>query len=304
MANKSKKSLDINGLEYVASKVMTLVNSGGTADYIVEEGTEGIWTYRKWATGIAECWGTYSFSDVNITATWGALSTGNFGGGIDYPPNLFIDAPTCNIIAESLSYNFWIATMQEGGSSSSSKTPSIQFVRPNSATNVSGKIMYHAKGLWKEFTPSIMNTPSLDLYYPVGSIYQTSNANFDPNVTFGGTWELITNKFLIGAGDEYENGAEGGSTEHTHKYGVMYHTYYYTVQMESGQGGVLTMENGSETTLGTETTVITTDTVATNNANAASSKNVTAYAKSSIGYTGKESTIPPYKAVFMWERTA
>ena len=27
------------------------------ADYIVEQGTSGIWTYRKWSSGIAECWG-------------------------------------------------------------------------------------------------------------------------------------------------------------------------------------------------------------------------------------------------------
>lgn len=26
------------------------------ADYIVEQGTSGIWTYRKWASGVAECW--------------------------------------------------------------------------------------------------------------------------------------------------------------------------------------------------------------------------------------------------------
>ena len=26
-------------------------------DWIVEQGTRGIWTYRKWNSGIAECWG-------------------------------------------------------------------------------------------------------------------------------------------------------------------------------------------------------------------------------------------------------
>lgn len=26
-------------------------------DYIVEQGTSGIWTYRKWNSGVAECWG-------------------------------------------------------------------------------------------------------------------------------------------------------------------------------------------------------------------------------------------------------
>ncbi len=27
---------------------------------IVEQGTSGIWTYRKWSDGTAECWGEYS----------------------------------------------------------------------------------------------------------------------------------------------------------------------------------------------------------------------------------------------------
>lgn len=27
-----------------------------SASYIVEQGTSGIWTYRKWSDGIAECW--------------------------------------------------------------------------------------------------------------------------------------------------------------------------------------------------------------------------------------------------------
>lgn len=29
---------------------------------IVESGTSGIWTYRKWSDGTAECWGTWSGS--------------------------------------------------------------------------------------------------------------------------------------------------------------------------------------------------------------------------------------------------
>jgi hypothetical protein len=30
-------------------------------DYIVASGTNGIWTYQKWKSGIAKCWGNYSF---------------------------------------------------------------------------------------------------------------------------------------------------------------------------------------------------------------------------------------------------
>ena len=42
---------------------------GGGADFVVEQGTDGIWTYRKWNSGIAECWGNYTTSiAVNIAS--------------------------------------------------------------------------------------------------------------------------------------------------------------------------------------------------------------------------------------------
>lgn len=41
------------------------------ADYIVSQGTSGIWTYRKWASGVAECW---LESDLTLT---GSTPVGN-----------------------------------------------------------------------------------------------------------------------------------------------------------------------------------------------------------------------------------
>jgi hyaluronoglucosaminidase len=36
-------------------------------DYVVETGVDGIWTYRKWHSGFAECWGTTKvLASVNI----------------------------------------------------------------------------------------------------------------------------------------------------------------------------------------------------------------------------------------------
>lgn len=47
----------------VARSVTSLQeNNKHIADYIVEQGTTDIWTYRKWASGIAECWGRTSSS--------------------------------------------------------------------------------------------------------------------------------------------------------------------------------------------------------------------------------------------------
>lgn len=51
---------------------------------IVETGTSGIWTYRKWSDGTSECWGNKS----------SVATTGQTNFKISYPTNLFISTPT------------------------------------------------------------------------------------------------------------------------------------------------------------------------------------------------------------------
>lgn len=50
--------------------------------------------------------------------------------------------------------------------------------------------------------------------YPVGSIY-SSVTDTDPATLFGGTWERIGGRFLLGADDTYPAGSTGGEAEHT-----------------------------------------------------------------------------------------
>lgn len=50
--------------------------------------------------------------------------------------------------------------------------------------------------------------------YKVGDYFITHNAE-DPAKRFGGQWELVKDKFLIGAGGDYEILSEGGEKEHT-----------------------------------------------------------------------------------------
>lgn len=58
-----------------------------------------------------------------------------------------------------------------------------------------------------------------DLVYPVGSIYETDNEGFDPNTSFGGTWERIKGKVIVGVdkedGDFDTVGKTGGEKNHT-----------------------------------------------------------------------------------------
>lgn len=69
-----------------------------------------------------------------------------------------------------------------------------------------------------DFTYHFQNARSktqeiIDLIYPVGSIYMSINA-VNPANLFGGTWEQIKDRFLLSAGDNYNNGSTGGEATH------------------------------------------------------------------------------------------
>lgn len=61
------------------------------------------------------------------------------------------------------------------------------------------------------------NPAVLKPYWPINSIFMTMDINFDPTVAFGGTWEQISGRFLIGCGGDsgLTVGETGGSWEHT-----------------------------------------------------------------------------------------
>lgn len=63
-------------------------------------------------------------------------------------------------------------------------------------------------------TSSIDNVNlSINEAYPVGSIY-LSITDTNPSALFGGRWEQIKDRFLLGQGDIYHNGDIGGEAEH------------------------------------------------------------------------------------------
>lgn len=74
----------INKIQQIAEKL------GLIADYIVEQGTSGIWTYRKWNSGVAECWGVHSETLTSYTTV-----NGFYGYYVDVtlPSDLFTDIP-------------------------------------------------------------------------------------------------------------------------------------------------------------------------------------------------------------------
>lgn len=75
-------------------------------DYVVAEGTSGIWRYRKWASGIAECWGARELT-VSVTNKWYTLYYGAFDR-VNYPFT-FDGAPNEYITVNGSSGNLWAA---------------------------------------------------------------------------------------------------------------------------------------------------------------------------------------------------
>lgn len=65
-----------------------------------------------------------------------------------------------------------------------------------------------------EYKANFTNNDIVDIVYPVGSIYMSVNS-ISPETLFGGVWERIMDKFLLGAGSTFLAGSIGGEASHT-----------------------------------------------------------------------------------------
>lgn len=81
----------------------TRIDALESHDYIVEQGTSGNWTYRKWSSGISECWAFPKFASASMTNRSNSFYTTTVQT-ITFPTDLFINNPTVIAKAEMGSY--------------------------------------------------------------------------------------------------------------------------------------------------------------------------------------------------------
>lgn len=136
--------------------------------------------------------------------------------------------------------------------------------------------------------------------HPVGSIFLSTDGT-EPAELYGGTWERIEGKFIIGASDTYPAGSTGGEEEHNHAYAITYMgnnvgvvggSNYYSVMAYDGTTGSNKVATDAGTGIGN----------AFNNISITTNQ-VIEY-KRSLGKTGYGSSIPPYYSVYIWRRVA
>lgn len=109
---------------------------------IVETGTEGDWTYRKWSDGTAECWRAWSSGAYSGTLVNGWYCR-DFNG-LQFPTDLFIEAPFV-----SFSLYSWNTGYYWGGVRNVNKATFgiTTFNNASSSGVANGKI--YAIGKWK-----------------------------------------------------------------------------------------------------------------------------------------------------------
>lgn len=118
----------------------------------------------------------------------------------------------------------------------------------------------------------------LDNLYPVGSIYISTN-NTNPSNYFGGVWQQIKDVFLLACGN-HSNGSTGGAENVT--------LTVNQIPSHSHTLGFATQNSGSSYDMPIRARAY---------GSAASN-----YSTSAVGGSQAHNNMPPYLAVYMWER--
>lgn len=125
--------------------------------------------------------------------------------------------------------------------------------------------------------------------YAVGSIYMSVNST-SPASLFGGTWERIKDKFLLGSGDSYSAGATGGSATHTHN--------------ASGFAKISTSAAGINVSQKDQTIDWAINYRMATPSNASQQTGMTSWGVDTDTTVHSSTNMPPYLAVYIWKRTA
>jgi len=143
----------------------------------------------------------------------------------------------------------------------------------------------------------------IDLFYPVGTYYETSDSNFNPNTVWGGTWVKDTAGRVTVAYDSLQTefdalGETGGSKTHTHGSSEMIAAS--EMLLGSGAGRVYTDFLGRTGGTYTQTSRWYIDGAYSEPTFSESSNSGLAI----IGNTDSGSSLQPYIVVNRWHRTA
>ena len=139
----------------------------------------------------------------------------------------------------------------------------------------------------------------LDNVYPVGSIYMNVNST-NPGTLFGGTWEQIQGRFLLGMSSSYPAGSQGGEAEHTLTASEM---PSHKGHLSAGIAGAAPMGKGNYKGY-LNSSVMTPFPEGDYRGWNVYLGNEMHPASESVGGGQSHNNMPPYLSVYIWKRTA
>ena len=110
---------------------------------VVKTGTSGIWTYRKWSDGTAECWGTWSGNLTNYATVTTSMYA--YCASVNFPSGLFTSAPVPTYSA-FCNGGFALTGTQ---TNSLTKTASSYYLVSSASGTFPCKFHIYAIGKWK-----------------------------------------------------------------------------------------------------------------------------------------------------------
>ena len=119
------------------------------ADYVVEWGVTGIWEWRKWASGIAECWGEYVGTTAKTLGPWGSLYASDNAIPQQALPFTFAEVPTCSVTPKHGDSNVagFLYTM---GNATTTHTPAYGMARATPDSSMKPAVDFYVIGKWKD----------------------------------------------------------------------------------------------------------------------------------------------------------
>lgn len=117
------------------------------ADYVVESGINGIWSYQKWNSGKARCWGTFDFTTAVQSELGGSLYKNSASMLKIAYPFTFNDIPSEISSIQSPSGLVWLAASK--GLNTNKYSAIYNIVSPDSLGTNTYKISLDVKGFWK-----------------------------------------------------------------------------------------------------------------------------------------------------------
>lgn len=116
-------------------------------DYVVSYGTDGIWTYQKWHSGIAKCWGTLTLETAIKTAFEGvALYHNNKIMKNEAYPFTFVNTPSETATLGSPAGVVWLAGKSKN---TKSKSGAYSLISPDKLASAKYVINIQVEGFWK-----------------------------------------------------------------------------------------------------------------------------------------------------------